>query len=133
ACAIKQSYQYRDKLWPPRSIVRSQISIAARNLQNYCHRQAFNFKIQSLGACYIKRLQARIGRDQIKTGVHTAYDLPILPGINVHDELHFYAKDDSSIQAIKNSTSGFTAAISQDLKVPILFDFSSVQSWADKA
>ena len=112
-------------------VVRSQLRSAARKLQGYVHRQSFNFRIQSLGACYTKRLQRALVEDVSGSGIHRAADLPVLPGINVHDEIHLYAKGTTA--DFHEKARAFTDRLSSDLTVPIVFDFADVESWADKA
>ena len=123
---------YRNGTWVPMSVVRSQLSAAVGRLQQYCHRQAFNFRIQSLGAACIKQLQHRLAMLAISPGVHSADTMALLPGINVHDELHLYVKDESTIESVNGVTRETTGEMSEDMNVPILFSFSTVQSWADK-
>ena len=122
---------YYDEDKTPDQVVRSQLRSAARKLQNYIHRQAYNFRIQSLGAYYTKELQTDLARVAIPSGVHRACDLSALPGINVHDEIHMYVRGDAT--PFIDRAADFTRRVSAELRVPIKFEFNNVASWADKS
>jgi len=128
---LTRTVRYYDADRTPDSIVRSQLRSAARKLQGYVHRQAYNFRIQSLGSFYTKQLQLELARSAIEPGMHCAADLQILPGINVHDEIHLYSKVDP--QSAIDVANSHAKALSKELGVPIVFELAVVQSWADKA
>lgn len=115
----------------PAQVVQSELRSAARKLQAYVHRQAYNFRIQSLGAFHTKRLQVALARPFILPGIHRAADLPVLPGINVHDEIHLYIKIPAA--ELHGIASAYVKEVSQELGVPIKFEFAEVGSWAEKA
>jgi DNA polymerase I-like protein with 3'-5' exonuclease and polymerase domains len=123
--------RYYDEDRMPEQVVRSQLRSAARKLQSYVQRQAYNFRIQSLGAYYTKQLQVELARWAIPPGVHCAATLPVLPGINVHDEIHLYVRSD--VEACRREVATFMQTVTEDLGVPIVFDLAVVGSWADKA
>jgi len=130
--AVRKAFvEYYGNVKSPAAVVASQCRCAAKRLQEYCQRQAFNFRIQSLGAGFIKQLQARLAAELIGPGVYRARDLLVLPGVNVHDEIHLLVRADA--ERVHELTSRFMQEISAELKVPIRFKFSEVKSWADKA
>lgn len=121
---------YYDEWKTPAQVVRSQLRAAARDLQAYVHRQAYNFLIQSLGAYHTKQLQVALAKPFIQPGIQRAADLMVLPGINVHDEIHLYVR--TTHDAIQQIASGYVNRVSEGLRVPIKFAFERVESWADK-
>lgn len=100
---------------------------AAFGLQEKVHRQAFNFIIQSAGAYLTKQLQGQVYR-LIPAGVWTGAEMPLLPGLQVHDEIHCFAKKPMADQVVDV----FLRKATQLIRCPIRFSFSEVGSWAEK-
>ena len=122
---------YYRKHKTPAKVVQSELRSAARQMQAYIHRQAYNFLIQSLGAYHTKRLQVALARPFIPAGIYRAADLSVLPGINVHDEIHLYTK--LPPEQFRQIASNHVAEVSRELGVPIKFEFATVTSWAEKS
>jgi len=118
---------------PVLKALRSSLRGGAFALQGSVHRQSFNFLIQSLGSFLTKELQARIYNQTISPGLHTGGNLPILCGLQVHDEIHFFCKDDSTRAAVDALAKSFLNDASKLVGCPIRFHFDVVKSWADKA
>lgn len=121
---------YYDEWKTPAQVVQSQLRAAARDLQAYVHRQAYNFLIQSLGAYHTKQLQVALAKPFFQPGIQRAADLMVLPGINVHDEIHMYVR--TTPDAIQQIASEYVHRVSGELGVPIKFAFERIESWADK-
>ncbi|GMU34969.1 MAG: hypothetical protein AMXMBFR20_28410 [Planctomycetia bacterium] len=125
------SIRYYDQYRTPEQVVRAELRSAARRLQASIHRQGYNFLIQSLGACYTKRMQFAVARPHVPPGVHCAAALDVLPGINVHDELHFYSRIPA--ESLQDAAREYAEAISGELNVPIKFELTPVDCWAQKS
>ena len=69
----------------------------------------------------------------IPAGIHTGSRLPILCGLQVHDEIHYFCKDDATKATVDNLAGDFLVEASNMVGCAIRFHFDVVKSWADKA
>jgi hypothetical protein len=106
-----------------------------KHIDGSTKREAFNFPIQAMGAFFTKTLQSRICREFIPAGaVVKLAGLPLLPTLNVHDELHFYVMGESTkerLDKVKGETLREINKMLNDGKITMSFDVA--RSWADKA
>jgi len=113
--------------------LRSAMRGGAFGLQQSVQRQSFNFLIQSLGAYLTKELQGRLFNTLIKPGLWTGAQLPILCGLQVHDELHYFTRAGQTDSAVDALTERFLSDATMLVACRIRFHFDRVESWAAKA
>jgi len=117
---------------PVLKALRSALRGGAFGLQGSIQRQSFNFLIQSLGSFLTKELQSRLYNQLIEPGVHAGATLPILFGLQVHDEIHYFYRSDETMSAVDHLTTEFLKQNSSLVGCQIRFRFSSIFSWAEK-
>lgn len=115
----------------PARALQSALRGGAFNLQKAIHRRSFNFLIQSTGSYLTKRLQGCL-YNELRGGVWLGNELPSLPGLQVHDEIHYYVKSAAPSTRADASAQRFLAEASAWVGCPIRFKFEDVGSWAEK-
>lgn len=118
---------------PVLKALRSALRGGAFGLQQSVQRQSFNFLIQSLGAYLTKELQGRVFNTLITPGVWTGAELPILCGLQVHDEIHYFARNAETLTLVNELVKRFLLDATELAGCPIRFHFERITSWAHKA
>lgn len=112
--------------------LRSALRGGAFGLQRSIHRKAFNHVIQSLGSFMTKTLQAVIYAKLVPPGIHAASELRVLPGLQVHDEIHLFHRGQNVRCRIESITREFLSNATSLVGCPIRFKFEATRSWAEK-
>lgn len=109
------------------------IKSAYWSIQGRIKREAFNFVIQSTGSYLTKKLQREICTEFIPLGqIHQVSSLVLIPSLNVHDELHFCAKDAKTKVALDETKDRILAELSEVVGGPLELSFDTVANWAEK-
>lgn len=109
------------------------IKSAYWSIQGRIKREAFNFVIQSTGSYATKKLQREICTKFIPLGqIHQISSLDLIPSLNIHDELHFFAKDAKAKVGLDQTKDKVLVELSEVIGGPLELSFDTVASWAEK-